>query len=263
MVNSVQHNVCRGTPVFLPARLPTSASGFRPQGTGRAHGWGEGCWVSLCSSGGAYWVLRALAHTLGLLQGQRPELEVDLEDEDDDEGSQNEDDAQKTRSERLHSAAAAAATSSSPQLCSLHISARHCPQASLPTSPMEGKSASCLQQYCFGAVTSSRPPRHCPHKTHTVSPLCLVTFCVSTRGCGAVSPLTAQLQPQNTEATPHPQMLVPWSRMLAVMHRLMLLFLRLPVVSEVLAASALAYLEVPPWVAPHPALTGLFLVVHT
>lgn len=65
-------------------------------------------------------MLRALTHTLGLLQGQRPELEVDLEDEDDNGGSQNKDDAQ-THSKWLHSTAAA--TSSSPQLCSLHISA--------------------------------------------------------------------------------------------------------------------------------------------
>lgn len=177
MVNSVQHNACRGTPVFLPARLPTSASGFRPQGTGRAHGWGEGCCVSLCSSGGAYWVLRALAHTLGLLQRQRPELEVDLEDEEDDEGSQNEDDARKTRSERLHSAAAAAATSSSPQLCSLHISARHCPQASLPTSPMEGKSSWGAAQHpaCSNTASELSPPQGHPGTVPmrlTQCPLC-------------------------------------------------------------------------------------------
>lgn len=73
--------------------------------------------MSLCLSGGTYWVLWALTHTLRLLQGQQPQLEVDLEDEDDDGGSQNEDDAQM----QLHSRAAA--TSSSPQLCSLHISA--------------------------------------------------------------------------------------------------------------------------------------------
>lgn len=34
-------------------------------------------------------------------------------------------------------------------------------------------------------------------------------------------------------------------------------------VSEVLAASALACLKVPPWAALHPELTGLFLLVHT
>ena len=119
--------------VFLLAQLPTSAAGFSAHGVGRGAGGshtpgqlqpGRTLWVSApgvrphtltpAGAAGRTW---GCGQDVGLLPGQRPGLEVDLEAGEG--GKSSEGDAQAW-SEGLHGVAAA--MSFSPQLCSLHVS---------------------------------------------------------------------------------------------------------------------------------------------